>query len=82
MTGPIFAGPEAAGGQEVSGARRWPFRPDKTDPQVNKHTEAAQRRDDIIRDGSHFKSGAELHNTCWNPSIMASRRLLSPSVSV
>lgn len=37
MTASIFAGPEAAGGQEVSGARRWPFRPDKTDLQVNKH---------------------------------------------
>lgn len=56
MTGSIFAGPEAAGGQEVSGARRWPFRPAKTDLQVNKHTEAAQRGDDIIRDGSDFKS--------------------------
>lgn len=28
---------KAAGGQEVSGARRWPFRPDMTDLQVNKH---------------------------------------------
>lgn len=76
MTGSIFAGPEAAGGQEVRGARQWPFRPDKTDLQVNKHTEAARRGDDIIRDGSHFKSQAELHNTCWDPSIMAARCLL------
>lgn len=27
---------EAAGGQEVSG-KRWPFIPDRTDQQVNKH---------------------------------------------
>lgn len=82
MTGSIFAGPEAAGGQEVSGVRRWPFRPDKADLQVNKHTEAAQHGDDIIRDGFHFKSGTEFHNTCWNPSIMAARRLLSLLVSI
>lgn len=47
------------GGQEVSGPRRWPFRPDKTDLQVSKHAEAAPRGDDIIRDGSDFKSGTD-----------------------
>lgn len=82
MTGSIFAGPEAAGGQEVSGARLWPFRPDKTDLQVNKHAEAAQRGDDIIRDGSRFKSrGSAIHQS-WRLAAAAAASPFSPLASV
>lgn len=46
LTASIFAGPElrrveVAGGQGVSG-KRWPFRPDMSDQQVNKHRGGAQ----------------------------------------
>lgn len=48
---------EAAEGQEVSGAKRWAFRPDTTDLQVNKQRGCSEEghSDVSIGDGSRFE---------------------------
>lgn len=57
---------EAAGGQRVSGAKRWPFRLDMADLQVNKQRgcSGGGADDDMIRDRSHFKSFVFLCSMC------------------
>lgn len=77
---------EAAGGQRVSAAKRWPFRLDMADLQVNKQRgcSGGGADDDMIRDRSHFKSFGVFYAICTDgqptPQKITSHACLNTAV--